>query len=170
MNCAFLLGFFLFGSGPPMATHSPGAHVFHGIHVEVSAQGGILVARAYYDGGTPVVDGEVTISPPGSEEAWQTGRTDPSGRFAFLPDAPGPWTVQVDDGGGHRGRTTFDVGAGEAPAGPEGEAPAGPKGEAAAGPQGQARLWQLLTGLGLIAGMTGAAYGYTARRKGRDEG
>jgi len=149
MNSTFFVGFFMVVSGIPTAFHSPGPRAFHGIHVEVSARSGIHVARAYYEGGGPVVNGDVTIMPPGSEEAWQTGRTDPSGRFAFFPDAPGTWIVQVDDGGGHRTRATFEVGAGGVTAGPEGES----------------GLWRLLTGLGLMAGITGVAYGYTARRK-----
>jgi nickel transport protein len=160
MNSTYLLGFLLFVSGTPMATRAPAAPVVHGIRVQVSAGVGVHVAWASYEEGTPVVDGDVAITAPGSEEAWQTGRTDPSGRFAFFPDAPGTWTIRVDDGRGHRAQATVEVGAREVAAGPEVEA--------SAGPEGEARLWRLLTGLGLIAGVTGVAYGYTARRKGAD--
>ena len=228
MNSAYLLGLFLFLSGSPTAIRSPMPLAFHGIHVQISARDGVHLARAFYEGGTPVVNGDVTITTPGSEEAWQTGRTDPSGRFAFLPDAPGTWTIQVDDGRGHRTRTTFQVEPGVGAPGPEGEsatraderpthihehgeeeAEGHEHGEEGTGAhehgeeateahgdvregelsspehdappvaltpshsesgQGEARLWQLLTGLGLIAGITGAAYGYTARRKGTDAG
>ena len=160
MNSTYLLGFFLFVSGTPMATRAPAAPVVHGIHLQVSAGVGVHVARASYEGGTPVVDGDVTITAPGSEKAWQTGRTDPSGRFAFFPDAPGTWTIRVDDSRGHRARATVEVGAEEVAIRPE-------RGTSA-GPEGEARLWRLLTGLGFIAGITGVAYGYTARRKGAD--
>jgi hypothetical protein len=173
INSTFFLGFFLFMSGTPVATHSPVPPVFHGIHIQVSARGGVHVARASYEGGTPVVSGDVTVMAPGSEEAWQTGRTDPSGRFAFVPDVPGSWTIQVDDGLGHRARATVQVEALDVAAEPEGESTARVDDTPAALPhshsetgQGEPRLWQLLTGLGLIAGITGTAYGYTARRKG----
>ena len=156
-NSPCLLGLFLFVSGSPVTTHPAPHPSFHEIEIQVSDQGGIHLARASYDGGGPVVNGDVTITAPGSEETWQTGRTDPSGLFAFFPDAPGTWAIQVDDGLGHRTRVTFVVGAGEVVTEP---------GEIAADPEGGARIWQLLTGLSLIAGLTGAAYGYTARRKG----
>ena len=211
IDTAVLLGFCLFLSGIHLAALPVPPAPFHGIQVRVSVQGGVHVVRASYDGGLPVADGDVTITAPGSEDGWQRGRTDPSGRFAFLPDAAGTWAVVVDDGRGHRARTTFQVeeewGAGAEGVAPEGEGTArggeeepahehesgaesahshGPEedpahehesgvesahthapGEGEAhthGPE-DARLWQLLTGLGLMAGITGAAYGYTARRK-----
>ncbi len=205
------------GASPAGAVPSPeGASLVHGIHIQVSAEGGTHIARAFYEGGTPVAGGDITITAPDSGEAWQTGRTDPAGRFAFLPDGQGTWTIQVDDGRGHRARTTVQVRAEQTAALPETETPlqgvvagshshehadeathshehaeeathshehaeeaqpfssprtdAGgtlthPQGEA---DHGEGRVWQLLTGLGLIAGITGTAYGYTARRKGAD--
>ena len=193
--------------------------LFHGIHIRVSVRSGIHIVRATYEGGTPVADGDILITAPGSEEAWQVGRTDPAGQFAFLPDAVGTWIIQVDDGRGHRARTTLEVEAGQVAALSEGVIPAqdevavihthedeadpghthqpeegttGPREQAQASPgpspehtgaaaatptnprgvasQGEERLWKLLTGLGFIAGITGIAYGYTARRKGAGSG
>ncbi|MFO7767796.1 MAG: hypothetical protein R6W82_02405 [bacterium] len=149
---------------------------YHGIHVEVRAEGAVHIARAFYEGGTPVTDGDITVTAPGSDQAWQAGRTDPAGRFVFLPDAEGTWTVQVDDGSGHRARTTVEVAADAVSTSPGAAAHAlGHEEETAdhaheheesvPDEEGGERLWQLLTGLGLIAGISGVAYGITARRR-----
>jgi nickel transport protein len=43
----------------------------------------------------------------------QTGRTDAKGRFAFIPDRNGPWTVVADDGMGHVSTATVPVEGGQ---------------------------------------------------------
>lgn len=155
----------------------------HGIHLDIRTEGAVCIARAYYEGGTAVTDGDITVLAPGSEEAWQTGRTDPAGRFAFLPDSEGTWTVTVDDAHGHRTRNTVVIGPDQvrsAPAGGEAGSPAHSHehgGEAGTehahepahedGGGDEDRLWQLLAGLGIIAGIAGTAYGITARRQGK---
>ena len=59
--------------------------------------------EATYDDGSPMAFCDVEVLPPDSRPtAFQTGTTDPHGRFAFVPDTNGTWTVIVDDGMGHR--------------------------------------------------------------------
>lgn len=155
----------------------------HGLELSLSGDDGPRIVTARYAAGSPAADADVVVTAPmagaGSADAvaWQTGRTDPMGRFAFVPDRPGEWRVSVDDGQGHRAEVTFVVGAeaeaeievsdqssphthDDAVAGEsEGEQPVG-----AALPRGGERFWQLATGLALIAALTGVAYGATARR------
>jgi hypothetical protein len=151
----------------------------HGIDVWVERAGDVWVATARYDGGVPVAGADVVIHGPGAGSAYQVGRTDPAGRFAFVPAAPGEWRVRVDDGMGHRrtARAMVDVGtAAEPPLADAGlaAAPVGSAhpGEAGAQPEaprqpalggGETGLWRLATGLSLLFGLTGFAYGYTAR-------
>jgi hypothetical protein len=53
--------------------------------------------------------------------------TDRNGRFSFIPDEEGPWTVEATDGMGHQGSITLNRAAveltGTAPAEPEKQAP-----------------------------------------------
>jgi nickel transport protein len=168
----------------------------HGISVVVERTGDAWVATARYDGGIPVAGADVVIHGPGAESVYQEGRTDPAGRFVFLPSGPGEWRVRVDDGMGHRGtvRTTVQaadptpVAAGPAGASlvgswaGEGMATEGTATEGAAtegvlveerwgtmGGGGDTGPWRLATGLSLLVGLTGFAYGYSARgRRGSD--
>ena len=49
------------------------------------------------------------FSPSDEKIAYQSGRTDAGGRFAFIPDKPGKWQVIVNDDDGHRAETEIDV-------------------------------------------------------------
>ena len=40
--------------------------------------------------------------PDSADVEFQNGRTDAQGRFAFLPDKPGTWTIVVADNMGHK--------------------------------------------------------------------
>ena len=67
--------------------------------------------RFVYDGGAPLraADVKVTSLAPGEISAIE-GLTDRDGRFAFFPDQPGEWRVEVNDGMGHRASLVVDVG------------------------------------------------------------
>jgi len=73
----------------------------HGVNYEID-QGGVVIS-AWYEGMTPepMADASVEVFGPGDHTAFQTGRTDRQGRFAFLPDRPGKWKVGINDGAGH---------------------------------------------------------------------
>ena len=49
------------------------------------------------------------FSPSDEKIAYQSGRTDAGGRFAFVPDKPGKWRVVVNDDDGHRAEAEIDV-------------------------------------------------------------
>ena len=49
------------------------------------------------------------FSPNDEKFAYQTGRTDEKGRFAFIPDTSGTWRVIVRDEEGHQCTAEIDV-------------------------------------------------------------
>jgi nickel transport protein len=49
------------------------------------------------------------FSPRDEKFAFQSGRTDEDGRFAFTPNAPGQWRVVVRDEEGHLAEAKVDV-------------------------------------------------------------
>ena len=49
------------------------------------------------------------FSPRDERFAFQSGRTDEAGRFAFTPDHPGRWRVVVRDDEGHRAEAVVDI-------------------------------------------------------------
>ena len=61
----------------------------------------VVVQFGFVDG-SPMRTADVTVfAPSDSEHAYQSGRTDLNGRFAFYPSAPGEWRVRANDGIGH---------------------------------------------------------------------
>ncbi len=159
---------------------------FHGITIRLGREGRVVVATCSYEGGGPVSGGAVTVYRPGGADVYTTGTTDPGGIFAFLPGESGEWRLVVDDGMGHRKEARIETGAAprkrDGP-GPSVEAsddaghdddhgntvaPSSPTGfpEHTHSEQvgGSERPWRLATGLSLIVGLTGLAYGITARR------
>lgn len=72
----------------------------HGVTSKIDT-GGIVVS-AMYDTGEAMDYSRVTISAPGANLKFQSGRTDRNGRFCFFPDISGNWKVVVDDEMGHR--------------------------------------------------------------------
>lgn len=72
----------------------------HGVEA-TTFQGGIGIQVAY-DHGAPLVKSMVNIYAPANPDTpFLQGVTDQHGRFAFVPDAPGEWRVEVEDGTGH---------------------------------------------------------------------
>lgn len=81
----------------------------HGINFEISQRSPVVTVYAYFSRTSPVGDASVTIMAPGLDLPWQTGRTDKSGHFAFIPDQIGEWRIMVDDERGHRGRAMVTI-------------------------------------------------------------
>lgn len=169
----------------PASTPTGKGTLFHGITVRLAWEGRVVVATCSYDGGAPVAGGDVTIYRPGEVDPYLIGITDPDGFFAFLPGMSGEWRFVVDDGLGHRREASIQMAAGsekDVESAPSAEAPDHPgnadrgDGEPTSSPgespehthpdqgAGSDRLWKLATGLSLIFGLTGLAYGVTARR------
>jgi len=143
---------------------SIGSALAHGVNVETSFKDGVVVVRSSYSPAQPLIDASVTIySPAEREKAWQTGSTDKTGHFAFLPDVEGEWTFVVDDRKGHRNSTTItvisDMPEQEEVTKDEVVEPAEPSGS------GPRQFPKIITGLSLIFGITGIFYGLKARQR-----
>jgi nickel transport protein len=83
----------------------------HGVRHSVSE--GAMVVTATYDDESPMVFCDVSVfSPADPADPYQTGGTDPRGRFAFVPDTNGLWRVTVDDGMGHAMTAEVNVDSG----------------------------------------------------------
>lgn len=150
----------------------PAAFLFaHGLIVKTDLHPPAVVVSSSYDGGgVPAFAVATVFGPDASESPYQAGRADASGRFAFLPDRAGEWTVLIDDEMGHRRRATIvidrDFLDGK---GPFAEKPeiSSEKPAAAAGLSTPAKF---LIGLCLIFGLTGFFMGFKARRDLRSGG
>lgn len=84
-----------------------GPALAHGVVWSVNA--GASVVEFRYTTDEPMSYAAITVLGPGGTVTFQTGRTDPSGRFAFIPDRDGAWTVTADDGMGHVSTATIPV-------------------------------------------------------------
>lgn len=93
---AVVLGVFLGGFGATEAR----AHAL--LAKDVSSGDARVVAFAYSTGEMAAYGNAKVYAPDGADVEFQNGRTDELGRFAFLPDKPGTWTVVVSDNMGHR--------------------------------------------------------------------
>lgn len=84
----------------------------HGVDFSVGQRyPAVFVQVEYAGGGGSLAHGDVAVLFNNDVEAYQRGRTDKNGTFSFCPDKPGQWTVTVDDGTGHRGKTVITIGA-----------------------------------------------------------
>jgi hypothetical protein len=138
----------------------------HGFTIRLTWEGRVVVATCHYDGGTPVTGAHVTLYSPGNDAPYQTGITDPAGVFVFLPNSPGEWRLAVDDGMGHRREARIQAAMAEgAVPSSDGDGPVRRVSDYSHTESSGAELpWKLFAGLGLIVGLTGFAYGFTARR------
>jgi nickel transport protein len=139
----------------------------HGFTIRLVREGRMVVAECHYDGGTPVTGAQVTLYSPENDAPYQTGITDPTGVFVFLPNSPGEWRLAVDDGMGHRREASIQAAMPQdAVPGSDDEGPvnSGTDRSRTDSSSGAELPWKLFTGLGLIVGLTGFAYGFTARR------
>jgi len=80
---------------------APSKALAHGTQGEIAVQQGLLV-RAEYSDGEPMAYANIKISRLGEDTPFQQGNLDRRGRFLFLPDQDGTWTVEITDGMGHR--------------------------------------------------------------------
>jgi nickel transport protein len=82
----------------------------HGVGYRQLAQGPVAF-EFYYSTGEVMSYMDVKVFSPEDEKyAYQSGRTDGKGRFAFVPDAPGVWIVDVRDDQGHRAEARIEIG------------------------------------------------------------
>jgi nickel transport protein len=134
----------------------------HGVVIEPKMQFPSVVVKSSYSQTELVIGALVTIYAPGDEQPWQTGRTDKTGVFAFVPDKEGTWTFQVDDQQGHIERSSIIVSK---------EFFAGRNETIVSSHLGSGVTWALLPmfyktiiGLSIIFGVTGIFYGYRSKQ------
>ena len=122
----------------------------HDLVLTAERTGAAVVIRAAYAGTEPCPFAATEIfSPAAAKTEYQNGRTDRTGRFAFVPDQPGNWRVVVDDELGHRVELTVPVAEG-----------------ATLAVSGTQPVWQkALTGAALILGLMGGWYGWKMRAR-----
>jgi hypothetical protein len=126
----------------------PAVLAAHDLQVTWQRSGSAVIVENRYAGteAAPYAAVEV-FSPADSKQEFQNGRTDALGRFSFVPDCDGEWKYVVDDEIGHRVEAKIPVG------------------DASFQSSNVRSPWlTLLAGLGVITGLTGALYGWKARR------
>ena len=93
MRLALTAGLFLLLTGEIFA-HGTGYR-----HSQIEA----VALEFMYSTGETMSYREARVFSPNDEKfAYQSGRTDEKGRFAFVPDSPGKWRVIVRDEEGHQ--------------------------------------------------------------------
>jgi nickel transport protein len=143
---------------------STGTALAHGVTVDISIEGGVVILGASYSPTQPLVDASVFIySPAEPENEWQTGKTDRTGHFAFIPDAEGEWSVVIDDQKGHMKKTTI-VFAPDLPEESEIAEETFTKALDSAG-NGLNTSHKIVIGLSLLIGITGLFYGLKVRQE-----
>lgn len=94
-----ILSFMFFTVFMAAMTESASAH---GVGYSLSELPAISLEFTYSDG-APIAYAEAKVySPTDGKIAFQSGRTDEKGRFAFTPDSEGDWKVVVADDEGHK--------------------------------------------------------------------
>ena len=81
----------------------------HGTGYRQSSQKAIALEFAYSTGEAMSYREARVYSPNDEKFAYQSGRTDEKGRFAFVPDVKGEWRVIVRDEEGHQCEAKIDV-------------------------------------------------------------
>ena len=82
----------------------------HGVQVSVEIQPPVVIVTSSYSAAQQLADASVIIhSPAESKKPYQSGRTDISGHFIFMPDREGEWTFYVDDQKGHTKKTVISI-------------------------------------------------------------
>ena len=138
----------------------------HGVTVDLSIEGRVVILEASYSPTQPLVDALVFIySPAEPENQWQTGKTDRTGHFAFIPDVKGEWSILIDDQKGHMKKTTIAF----TPDLPEESEITEETLTKAADPAGNGlnTTHKIVIGLALFIGITGLFYGLKARQEGK---
>lgn len=111
-----------------------------------------VVVRASYGSSEPLSFAALQLLSPGAPaQASTQGRTDARGYFSFVPDRAGDWKVVVDDEMGHRAERVIQV-------------PPNFEQSSAASTGAASRLERAITGIAVMLGLTGALYGWRARR------
>ncbi|MDR3161893.1 MAG: hypothetical protein LBU28_09805 [Spirochaetaceae bacterium] len=122
----------------------PGGLFGHGVEVSDISGAGAVTVHFTYSTGEGMAYAQIRLFAPSRPETEVLlSLTDRNGRFSFVPDEEGPWTVEASDGMGHQGSITVSGGVETAAGGSEGTETAPSAGPAP-------RLLRLILGLSLI--------------------
>jgi nickel transport protein len=87
----------------------------HGVRVTASMDGEVITGLVTYADGSPIVNASAELSrsdPADARTLLAQSRSNGEGRFAFpAPRTTGEFQITVDDGLGHRGKTSLIVSA-----------------------------------------------------------
>ena len=72
--------------------------------------GKAAIAEFRFSDGSPMAFADIKVFAP-SKELWLAGRADGAGRFAFMPDNPGEWTLEAREAENHTARLALTIGA-----------------------------------------------------------
>ncbi len=86
---------------------APAAHG-HGVRWTLDNGTGVIVLAFTYSGGSPMAFATTTVTGPDGL-VHQRGKTDRSGRVAFVPSLAGTWHIVASDGMGHRSAAVIPV-------------------------------------------------------------
>jgi nickel transport protein len=100
---AALLGLLFALSLTPVAAHTVSGRVLNGK---------AAIAEFRFSDGSPMAFADVKVFAP-SKELWLAGRADGGGRFAFMPDSAGEWTLEAREAENHTARLTLTIAAGD---------------------------------------------------------
>lgn len=113
----------------------------------------VVVSLSYPFGQTPMFE-PYRVYAPGSDIAFQTGRTDRLGRISFVPDRAGDWRVTIATEDGHGIDATVRVDEGGAVAASDSSRRGGPE--------------MVLAGVGYVVGVAGLVVLLGRRRRARE--
>lgn len=143
----------------------------HAVLVEFNQHAPVVVVRAGFSKSSAMKNASIEVFAPVSGALYQTGQTDASGRFAFLPDVEGEWSVKVDDGRGHRKTASITIDASFFESKPAIATEVSERSEVKEIEIKEVKtesiplLYRLIFGLAVIFGITGIVYGLKASRR-----
>jgi hypothetical protein len=104
-GAALLLGWLALAAlSSQAAAHTAGGRILNGK---------AAITEFRFSDGSPMAFADVKVFAPSSTELWLAGRADGSGRFAFMPDKAGDWTVEAREAEGHTALLTVTIAAGD---------------------------------------------------------
>lgn len=93
----------------------------HGVGYRQSESKAVALDFFYSTGETMSYLETKVFSPEDEKIAYQSGRTDDQGRFAFMPNVPGTWRIVVKDDEGHQVNAEVSIDASFFEKGAEGQ-------------------------------------------------
>ena len=148
----------------------PQVALAHGVRVTVSMDGEVITGLVTYADGSPMVNASAELcrfNPADAQTLLAQSRSNGEGRFAFpAPRSTGKFQITVDDGLGHRGKTSLIVSA-DTPAPSSADADTSASITPPAGLQTSSveTNWvRWLSGLGYLLGLFGLVSWWFSRR------